>query len=302
MNDGDLTILSPAAAAVTLAALWIGEAVLPAFVEHEGFRRSVRWRNLCLAGLNIVVAASFAGLTLLVTTWSEQLGAGILHQLGLLMPGSTAIAIILVCLAFLLLDLWGYLFHVLAHQLPLLWRFHALHHNARHFEVTLALRFHAVEIAVQGLLSLPVYFLIGVGIQEILIYQLVLVPMAFFHHCNVRMPQGIDRMLSWVLVTPGMHVIHHSKWVRETDSNYAPVFSIWDRAFGSYRWRDRPETVEVGLAGFNDEQVDTLRGMLKTGFDGSPAGPGNPPADELIPVRLRDGDGRSAEVTSTKPT
>ena len=211
MPEADLSIISPAAAAASLALLWIAESLLPSFIEHRGAGRGVRWRNLFLAGLNILVAAGFAGLTLFVTNLSRNLDFGLLHQARSVLPDASAMTFLLVGASFLLLDLWGYVFHVLAHQVPWLWRFHALHHNANHFEVTLALRFHAVEIALQGLLSLPIYFLLGVGIQEILLYQLVLMPVAFFHHWNVPLPGHLDRILSWVVVTPGMHVVHHSR-------------------------------------------------------------------------------------------
>ncbi|MAJ47761.1 MAG: hypothetical protein CBC35_10930 [Planctomycetes bacterium TMED75] len=292
MHETDLSFISPATAAISLALLWIAESLLPAFIEHRGSSRGGRWRNLFLAGLNILVASGFAGLILFVTNLSQQTNFGLLHQARSLLPESSTFTLLLVLASFVLLDLWGYAFHVLAHQVPWLWRFHALHHNADHFEVTLALRFHAVEIALQGLLSLPIYFLLGVGIQEVLLYQLVLMPIAFFHHCNVSLPGNLDRILSWVIVTPGMHLIHHSRWVRETDSNYAPVFSIWDRVFGSFRWRERPSTVAVGLDGFDEKQIHTLGGMLQTGLRAKASHPGERPSNELIPEALVERDDR----------
>ena len=301
MQEADLSFISPAAAAGSLALLWIGELLLPAFTEHRGAGRGVRWRNLFMAGLNIIVAGGFAGLTLFVTNLSQQIDLGLLHQARFLLPESSSISFLLVLISFCLLDLWGYVFHVLAHQVPWLWRFHALHHNANHFEVTLALRFHTVEIALQGLLSLPIYFLLGVGIQEILLYQLVLMPIALFHHWNVSLPGHLDRILSWVVVTPGMHVIHHSRWVRETDSNYAPVFSLWDRLFGSFRWRDRPATVAVGLDGFDENQIHTLQGMLATGVRTTPLSPGERPSDELIPEALVELDNRIVGARPSDP-
>ena len=294
MLGSDLTIISPVVAALILAILWILEVILPQIIEYRNFRSSIRIGNLLLAGLNILVASLFAGLTLYVTSLSQQTGFGLFHQARLLLPESSLIGVLLVFASFLLLDLWGYLFHVLAHHMPILWRFHALHHNADHFEVTLALRFHAVEIMIQGLFSLPVFLLLGVSIQEILIYQLFLVPLAFFHHSNLRLPTSLDRILSWVLVTPGMHLIHHSRWERETDSNYAPIFSFWDRLFGSFRWRERPETVSVGLDGFDAKDIHTLRGMLSTGLHSSPSQPGDVPPEELIPESLRERDRVSA--------
>ncbi len=290
----ELEVLTPLTAVIALGVLWIAEAIVPSIWPH-GTQRvawSTRFRNLLIAIPNALVAAAFAGLTLLVTQWSMREGFGVINWLRPVAPegvlGSLAIALA----AFVLLDLWHYAFHVLAHKVPLLWRFHVLHHNADTFEATVAMRFHFCEVAVQCALSLPVYAMLGVSIEHILLYNLILLPVAMFHHADVGLPVWLDRIMRVVIVTPHMHVIHHSQWEPETDSNFSAVLSIWDRLFGSYRWRDDPGTVEIGIDGYSEEQVRSVKHMLQTGLEPAQSTPGQFPDPQTLPKTLRERDQR----------
>jgi sterol desaturase/sphingolipid hydroxylase (fatty acid hydroxylase superfamily) len=284
-----LGMMPTVAAAAALALLWIAEAMAPMFAASRKQRWGARLRHLALAGLNAIVAAAFAGATLAVTTWAADAGFGLLN---LVRPEAGAwwrvIAVGAVALA--LLDLWHYVFHVLAHKTPVLWRFHVMHHNADHLEATAAMRFHLAEVGVQCALSLPVYALLGVSIYEVLAYQVVLLPVSMFHHADLRLPERVERLLRVVIVTPGMHLLHHSTWERETDSNYSAVLSIWDRLFGSYRWRDDLSSVDVGIEGYGKEETATLRGMLRTGLEQPERSPGRSPAPRALPRELRKRD------------
>ena len=64
-----------------------------------------------------------------------------------------------------------------------------------------------------------------------------------------RLPSSLDRVLRWVIVTPGMHWVHHSNIRAETNSNYSSLLSVWDRLFGSYRTRDNIAEVQLGVIG-----------------------------------------------------
>lgn len=286
-------LLTPIVAAAVLGLLWIAEAVVPSIWPHRGERR-VPWRlrlkNLAIAIPNAVIAGAFAGLTLLVTAWSARVEFGLINWLAPAVPEGAWGGLGLALIAFCLLDLWHYTFHVMAHKIPLLWRFHVLHHNADVFEATVAMRFHFCEVAVQCLLSLPVFILLGVSVEHILLYNLVLLPIAMFHHADVGLPVWLDRVMRTVIVTPHMHVIHHSQWEPETDSNFSAVLSIWDRLFRSYRWRADPATVEIGIEGYEREEVRSLREMLKTGLNAPASAPGTFPEDDALPKRLRARD------------
>jgi len=267
-----------------LALLWLGEALWPVFERSDrAVAIKARVHNVTLGLINGAIGAAFAVLTLLVTLWASLHGFGLLRVLRHWSPETLATEIGLFVGALVVLDLWHYVFHVAAHKVPVLWRFHLVHHHDPLMQATTAMRFHGVEIAAQCLLSLPVYVLIGVDLIHVLAYQLVLLPTALFHHANIRLPVRLDSALRWLIVTPRMHIVHHSAWQPETDSNYAAVLSLWDRLFGTYRWRDRPDSIQIGLEGYEPEETSTLRGILRTPCSPSKAGPGSRPNDSLLP-------------------
>ena len=84
-----------------------------------------------------------------------------------------------------------------------------------------------------------------------ILYETILLPVIAFHHSNVALPERWDRSLRWVIVSPNMHRVHHSDWQPETDSNYASIFSCWDRLAGTFRQRLDPRTLHLGLREFN---------------------------------------------------
>ena len=93
-----------------------------------------------------------------------------------------------------------------------------------------------------------------------------MLPIILFHHSNVRVPEPIDRGLRWLIVTPWMHWVHHSDERVETDSNYASIFSLWDRLFGSFRLRADPSGIRTGLKNVDREEWSTFPGMLSMPF------------------------------------
>jgi sterol desaturase/sphingolipid hydroxylase (fatty acid hydroxylase superfamily) len=254
------TFTSPAAAAIALALLWIGEAASPMF-HHGRERFRHRLRNLSLGLLNaLVTGGGFAFVTYTVVQACAGAEFGLLRALDL----HWALAWLI---AFCAIDFSHYLFHLAAHHVPLLWRMHLVHHHDHDIDVTSAMRFHTVEIAIQCTLMLGVYALLGVSMGQVLLYEAVLLPVAMFHHANVAISEPLDRVLRLVIVTPRMHWVHHSRWQPETDSNFSAVLSIWDRLFGSYRWRRDPRTIDFGLDGYDDDRSRTLSGMLVAPFE-----------------------------------
>ncbi|MFG0306950.1 MAG: sterol desaturase family protein [Phycisphaerales bacterium JB040] len=271
--------------ACTLAVLWALEGVAPAL---HGARAGLaqRARHLMLGLVNASVGLVVAAMMLASHRASEQIGFGTLRWLPLHDWARAAMALIL-------LDLWGYACHVLMHRVPVLWRVHAVHHHADRLEATVAMRFHAAEIMLQGAATVVMMSVVGLGIEHVALYNLVLLPVSLFHHSDVRVPARLDRAMRLFIVTPSLHWLHHSRWQPETDSNYSPVLSVWDRLFGTLRTRSRPEAVEVGLDGFSPDEVSTVRGMLATPFSGSRSGMGRPPCGSGSAAGSRSGVTRS---------
>lgn len=261
-------------AAAALAACWAFEALIPAVRTHGV--GATRCRHLILCMINAVPAVAVAAALGLADAASGAHAAGVLHRARLPIWSE-------VLAGFLILDLCQYVGHVLMHKVGPLWRLHAVHHHAEHFESTAAFRFHTLEIVAQGILLLPLVALLGVRVRDIAVYNAVLLPMSLFHHANVRLPDAADRLLGLVVITPGLHRVHHSRWQPQTDSNYSAVLSIWDRLFGTLTRSERPEKIPVGLDGFGPEYTETVRGMLGTPFSPARAGPGSPPDEKRDP-------------------
>ena len=137
-------------------------------------------------------------------------------------------------LAILFFDFAIWAQHLITHKVPLLWRLHRVHHADRDIDVTTAIRFHPVEIALSMLLKIGLVYLIGPSAVAIILFEILLNGTAMFNHANIRLPLALDTILRQVLVTPDMHRVHHSVHRHEHDSNYGFALSIWDRLFGTY--------------------------------------------------------------------
>lgn len=131
-------------------------------------------------------------------------------------------------------------------------------------DVTTASRFHVGEIFFSSLLRIPLVFLLGLPLWQLALYEAAMFAIVQFHHANVALPTGLDRLLRMVIVTPAMHKIHHSREPMETNSNYTSLLSCWDRLFGSFRMRNPAglHRIRIGLDGRDDARMQGMGGML----------------------------------------
>jgi len=228
------------------------------FVRAGGERTRHALKNLALGILNAVVTGLlFVGLWWSTAAWAERQHFGLLRWVEL--PAWARLAV-----AVLLFDVWMYFWHRLNHRVPLLWCFHRVHHSDPKMDVTTANRFHIGEIVVSSVLRAPVIGLLGLQLWELALYEAAMFTVVQLHHANIALPAWLDRGLRGVIVTPFMHKVHHSRWQPETDSNYSSLFSFWDRLFGTFRMREDPYTLRLGLDEFNRPEDHTLAGMLTT--------------------------------------
>lgn len=248
--------------------LWVLEALLPA-VPAKGKQVGARVRHLALAALNALPAVALAGVLAITDSVASASGFGLLRSADIPIWAHAIIA-------FLLLDFLQYACHVLMHKTPILWRLHAVHHHAEHMEATAALRFHTIEVTIHGIITLAAVVLLGIHVHDVAIYNAIMLPAALFHHSNIRLHPRVEPVLRWLIVTPRMHRVHHSRWQPETDTNYAAVLTIWDRLFGTLSPDRGPEAIRVGLDGFEPRHTRTLKGMLITPFSDARAELGQP--------------------------
>jgi sterol desaturase/sphingolipid hydroxylase (fatty acid hydroxylase superfamily) len=189
----------------------------------------------------------------------QQRGVGLLQRLRLprWLEVPAAIA---------LMDYTLYVWHVLTHRVPFLWRFHAVHHVDLDLDATTALRFHAGELILSVPWRAAQVRLLGVPPLALSVWQTFLFVCILFHHSNVRLPYGLERRLVRILVTPRMHGIHHSIVHRETDSNWSSGLTLWDWLHGTLNLDVPQQAVTIGVPACRRPQDVTLPQLLRLPF------------------------------------
>ncbi|WP_425407134.1 sterol desaturase family protein [Hwanghaeella sp.] len=164
----------------------------------------------------------------------------------------------------LLLDLFIYVWHRVNHEVPFLWRFHQVHHFDRHLDVTTAVRFHFGEVLLSAVTRGVFIGLMDIPFTSVLVFESVVLLCSIFHHSNARLPARVEKALSKVIITPGIHWVHHHAIRPDTDSNYGTLFSFWDPLFGSRSNTERWTEMPIGL---QDEPCDlSLADLLLAPF------------------------------------
>ena len=158
----------------------------------------------------------------------------------------------------ILMDLWIYGWHRANHVFRVLWRFHEVHHLDETLDASTALRFHFGEVFNSSLVRAAVIFLLAVPLTSVLAFETLVAMASIFHHSNVRLPATLERALSWAIVTPSIHWVHHHAARADTDSNYATVLSLWDRLFGSSSQTLRTVGMCMGVEGQRDAGLASL--------------------------------------------
>jgi sterol desaturase/sphingolipid hydroxylase (fatty acid hydroxylase superfamily) len=217
-------------------------------------------RNLTLAGLG-TAALTLLQMPLLlpVAEWARGRNLGLLHQVDLPPAVETVAAV-------LLLDYTLWHWHWLNHRVPLLWRFHLVHHVDLDLDASTALRFHFGEMALSVPYRLMQVAVIGADPAAVALWQLLLVASILFHHSNVRLPAGLERVLVRMIVTPRMHGIHHSDYENETNSNWSSLLSAWDYLHGTLVLSVPQRAVAIGVPTYRDPRQITLGKVLALPF------------------------------------
>jgi len=169
-------------------------------------------------------------------------------------------------ISFLIIDFTNYLWHILNHKLPVLWRFHIVHHTDPDLDVTTAIRFHYGELIGSVFFRGALVFLSGAGPMQVLIYEIVFEAATQFHHSNLKLPVKVERIINTIFVTPRMHGIHHSIIKNETDSNYSVIFSFWDRIGKTIQLQVEQNTVITGVPSYRNAEELTAGFLLAMPF------------------------------------
>lgn len=227
-------------------------------------RARTRWNdahlapNLSLALIYVVMNLFFTAVLVLLLTWCAAADFGLFNAWGLTGAAHIAAAIVI-------LDYQAYGVHVAMHEMGGLWRFHRVHHADPAVDVTTALRQHPGESVIRYV-SLAVFAVaIGASVEAFALYRLLSGIQALSEHANVRVPRRFDALASLAIATPNYHKVHHSRDAAETDTNYANIFSFWDRLFGTATPSSRGTAIRYGLDDVADADQTTF-GLLALPF------------------------------------
>jgi sterol desaturase/sphingolipid hydroxylase (fatty acid hydroxylase superfamily) len=227
--DGE-TILRLGAFFGIFAAMALWETLAPKRVRllTRGQRWLTNWGiSVVNTGVTVLLKTLLGAAAVLASLSAADQGIGLFNHVG--WPVWLEVLI-----AFVVLDFAIWFQHLISHKVPLLWRLHRVHHADRDVDVTTAIRFHPVEIALSMLFKIALVYALGVSVVAVILFEVILNGAAMFNHANIRLPQAVDRWVRLAIVTPDMHRIHHSVERAEHDANYGFNLSVWDRLFGTY--------------------------------------------------------------------
>jgi sterol desaturase/sphingolipid hydroxylase (fatty acid hydroxylase superfamily) len=239
-----------------LLVFWIIEGAIPllplTYKKTKGHHAVV---NFVFSLIHVLIHTGLAILIIRLSDWCKAEQFGLVYWLNANVLGTVVIS-------FLALDFFGgWLAHITEHRVYVLWRFHVVHHADNNVDVTTGLRHHPIESVLRGLFFFLGIFVSGAPMYAVMIFQTLLILSAAFTHANINLPKWLDVSLSYVLVSPNMHKVHHHWKQPYTDSNYGAVLSIWDRLLGTYMSLDAKD-IRYGLDRYypneKDEDLFTL--------------------------------------------
>jgi sterol desaturase/sphingolipid hydroxylase (fatty acid hydroxylase superfamily) len=217
-----------------------------------------RWSANALLTASWVIAGAAVPLSLLAASdWAKANGVGLLNAQFVAPWASLAGGV-------LARSLVSYLTHLSMHKIPLLWRIHRVHHMDTQLDISTTARFHPLEAIASAPFALAGVVVFGVPPLAVLLYEIMDAAIVVFSHANIRLPDWLDRVLRFVVVTPNMHRIHHSASQPETDSNFGATLTLWDRLFGTYRRKPSEDLagMMLGLTEVQDGHASNLFWLL----------------------------------------
>lgn len=243
-----------------IAFFWLIESGIPLFkFQYDKIQHALL--NLFFTFTTILINFSLAFILYKSSVWVTEHHFGLLHWLSIENLG------LQVFIGLLLMDLIGaYTAHFVEHKTKFLWRFHLIHHTDTWIDTTSANRHHPGESVLRFAFTTIAIFVVGAPIWLFFMYQSFSVLLSQFNHANIIIPKKIDLWLSYILVSPDMHKIHHHYKLPYTDSNYGNIFSIWDRLFGTFMSMPRENLVYGVDTHMKPEENNSLLNLLRIPF------------------------------------
>lgn len=202
--------------------------------------------NISLTLFNsVILSVLFAAAIVKTAQHANAAGIGVLNYLGI--PGWQKLVLTVVFMDFML-----YVWHLLNHEMPFLWRFHRVHHSDLNMDVSTATRFHIGELSISAVIKIGLVYFLGADVLGIVVFEGLLVMTAQFQHSSMKISPAFEKIYWTLFVPPSMHRIHHSVRIRERDTNYGTIFSVWDRMLGTLLKDVRQEAIIIGVGPYRD--------------------------------------------------
>lgn len=226
-----------------LTFFWLFETALPLYrFEYHKWKHALL--NLFFTLTTVVVNFAMAIILFMAAEVVSAREFGLLYWLGSLTASGALSLGLSVLIGLMILDLISAWFaHWIQHKVRWMWKFHLIHHTDTHVDATSANRHHPGESVVRFLFTTLAVLVTGAPMWMVLLYQSLSVVLSQFNHANISLPEWMDRAISWFIVSPNMHKVHHHYVLPYTDSNYGNIFSVWDRLFGTFMTIERDQLV-----------------------------------------------------------
>ena len=241
-----------------MAVVALVEAVVP-LRPRGAWNRAHLGPNLALTFITFGTNVAFNAALVAALVWLEA------HRIGLLnlrpLGWAPALAVVVV-----VLDGSFYVAHVAMHRIPLLWRYHRVHHSDPAVDVTTTIRQHpgegVIRYAFMAAFALP----LGASPAAFAVYRTWSALSGLLEHANVRVPPCLDAWLSLVTTWPGVHKVHHSRAPHETNTNYGNILSVFDRLCATFTPPKDVRTIDYGLDGLDAAASQTTARLLALPF------------------------------------
>lgn len=242
---------------------WLIESAQPLFkFRYQKWNHA--FLNFFFTTTTIIVNFSMAFLLLWTANWVT------IHEFGLLHWVSKSNMFFYTLFGLLFLDLIGaYAAHWVQHRIKWMWRFHLIHHTDTWVDTTTANRHHPGESVIRFVFTIVATWFIGAPIWMVFLYQSLSVVFSQFNHANMSFSNQVDRYLSYFIISPNMHKVHHHYQLPYTDTNYGNIFSVWDRLFGTFSYLKKEDIVFGVDTHMSDNENNNLKNLLKIPFQSS---------------------------------
>lgn len=158
-------------------------------------------------------------------------------------------------------DFFRYFLHRAAHKWIPLWRVHAVHHSVQKLYWLNVGRFHPIDKSLQFLVEIMPFIFLGVSVEVTTLYFVIYAIKGFFQHSNVDIKLG---WFNYIISGPELHRWHHSKRIKESNTNYGNNVIVWDILFGTFFYPKDREVGDLGL--FNRNYPTDFMSQMKTPF------------------------------------